>query len=703
MLRRGNGRARAACVLVLAAVPAVIAAGPEPSAARNLLVLTFDTTRADHLSVYGGPAKVPHLEGLAREGVRFDHAFAPTPITLPSHVSLFTGLYPAAHGVRNNGTQRLGDEARTLAELLQERGFRTAAVIGSRVLDSRYGLDQGFDLYDDRLPPEERVDTLFAERRAAEVAERGIAWLRERTDERWFLWLHFFDPHWEYRPPEPFRSRYADSPYDGEIAYTDEQAGRVLGFVRERGWLDDTLVVATADHGESLGEHGESSHGIFLYDATMRIPLLMRHPGRLGRGQTVGQMVSLVDVMPTVLAVLDVPAGGTPFHGRPFSPGSGEGEEPGRLVWMESWMPRLSYGWSELLAVRDRRWKYIRAPRVELYDLAADPGERRDLVAAEEDRAAGYRRRLEEMEALISAAQTPARNREPAPSERRALESLGYVSARRVVPTGADPKDKIVEYESVQRALELVSRERYAEAIPGLGELVRRNPRSTFLCQHLGNALRHAGRPDDGIRQLGRCAELDPEDFGTFLDLGSAFLTAGDLGAAEERLRRALELNPHLAQAWHNLGLVAARRERVEEAVRMYERALEEDPNLLRSLVNLGRLYETAGRTDEAIRLYLQVADLDPGNGRAFFSAGYLLFKGGRHQEALVVLDRAAHVDPDSPLPYLYRAQVYLALDDLDAAEREFREALARDPGSEDARRGLTAIQRRRTRDRSGL
>jgi arylsulfatase A-like enzyme/cytochrome c-type biogenesis protein CcmH/NrfG len=689
--RRCGARRLALALLASAAVPAAAAA--DPPFARNLLVLTFDTTRADHLSAYGGAARAPGLDRLAREGVRFDAAFAPTPITLPSHVSLFTGLYPTAHGVRNNGTQRLAEGAETLAERLRGHGFRTGAVVGSRVLDSRYGLDQGFETYDDRLPPEERVETLFIERRAAEVADLGLRWLGERGGERWFLWLHFFDPHWEYRPPEPYAARYRDAPYDGEIAYAADQAERVLARLRERGRLDETLVVATADHGESLGEHGESSHGIFVYDATMRVPLLLRHPARLGEGRAVASVVSLVDVLPTALAVLGLPpeAG---LHGRSLAAADAD-----RLVWLESWMPRLSYGWSEIEAVRGADWKFIRAPRPELYDLARDPGELHDLAASEPGRAAAAARRLETTEASIAAASAPARERTLEPDERRRLESLGYLSPGGVPPaTGADPKDKIGDFEAVQGAMRLVSGERWEEAIAALRALVDANPDSGYLRRHLAGALRAAGRGPEAIRELERCVRAQPEDFGLHAEIGAAYLALGDLDAAEAALRAALRLNEHVAEAWHNLGLVAQGRGRADEAAGHYERALAEDPNLLRSLVNLGTLREQAGRTDEAIRLYLRIAELDPGNARAFFSAGHLLFQAGRHEEALAVLDGARRADPTSPLPHLYRAQILRKQGDLDAAERELREALALDPDSDEVRRALAAIERERGR-----
>ncbi|MEE9219620.1 MAG: sulfatase-like hydrolase/transferase [Acidobacteriota bacterium] len=671
-------------------------------APRNLLVLTFDTTRADHLSIYGGPAEVPNLQRLARNGVRFENAFAPTPLTLPSHVSLFTGLYPVAHGVRNNGAFRLGDEARTLAEVLLESGFRTAAVVGTQVLHSRYGLDQGFELYDDLLPPEEKVDTLFVERPATAVADAGLAWLAGRGEERWFLWLHFFDPHYEYNPPEPYRSRYADSPYDGEIAYADAQAGRVLESLRGRGWLERTLVVMAGDHGESLGEHGERTHGVFIYDATMHVPLLMRHPGRLGRGRTVRSLVSLVDVVPTVLDLLEVPRHDLAPHGETLVPLlAGEQAEP-HTAWLESWLPRLNYGWSELSAVRDLEWKYVRAPRAELYHISNDPREQNNLVARELATVEAYRERLQRMERSIEpeGGRNLSRTQEIDEELRKSLQALGYVF---VVEPGAevegprpDPKDKIGEYEEMARALAFMRKDREEEAIPILMRAIEANPQSGFLVRQLGHAYRRLGRLRDAIRELEKSLKIDPNSFGTLTDLGSAYFEAGEVGRAEGIFRQVLKINEHVAVAHFNLGLIEQTRDHTLEAIGFYERALQDDPNLLRGLVNLATLYETVDRGAEAIELYLRAAELDPENDKLFFSAAYVLFESGGYERALAVLDRAQQAHPQSPKPALYKARVYEKRGDLEAAERELRAALALDPSSAEARRHLDAIARRR-------
>ena len=663
--------------------------------ARNLLIVTLDTTRADRLSAYGGEqAPVPNLERLCREGVRFDSAFTVSPVTLPSHASLLTGLYPIAHGVRNNTTYRLGEQAVTLAELLREQGIRTGAVVGSLVLHSRYGLDQGFEMYDDHIRMD-RIDSMFAERRGSEVVDRGLEWLQEVADDRWFLWLHLFDPHWEYDPPEPFRSRHAGSGYDGEIAYADQQVGRVLDHLRGTGALDDTLVVVTSDHGESLGEHGEATHGLFLYDATTRVPLILRYPAGLPGGKVVMPVVRIVDVLPTALALMHVPGEGG-FHGRDLAPLAHGRSEPGRTAWMESWSPRLQYGWSELTAIRDDRWKYVRAPRPELYDLLRDPREARNVLGQDGERAERWREQLLSMEEELTPAADLAEAQEPDPEMRRAMESLGYLSTAGPSPAAGDlpdPKDRVGETRRIHLVMGLVAAGRHEEAIAELQRLVRDNPRSPYLRNHLGTQLLAAGRFQEGTRQLHRSLELSPEDYGTLNELGTAYFEHGDLGLAEEQFRRELAVNPQVGVAYHNLGLIEERRGHEDGAIALYERALEVDPDLVRSVINLGVLYERRGRGDDALKMYLRAANLDPQNEKTFFSAGYLMFVDGRFGEALQVLDRAQRAHPGSSQPALRKAQVYEKMGDLPAAERELREAIRLDPSSDEARRQLRRLQ----------
>lgn len=449
--------------------------GPDAAAPRNLLIVTLDTVRQDHLSVYGGPATVPNLERLAAEGARFDSAFTTTPLTLPSHASLFTGLGPIAHGVHNNGTFRLTDAARTLAEVLAEQGFRTAAVIGAQVLDSRYGLDQGFELYDDLLPPEEQVRTLFVERPASQVVDAGIAWLQERQDERWFLWLHLFDPHYPYAPPIDYMTRFLppghspttklprtisgplspehgltaeqilefEARYDAEIAFADAHVGKLLGLLSKHGLLERSLLIVTADHGETLSERPEWAfdHGGRVFEEQVAIPLIVHLPEDRDAGRREPAFAHHVDLVPTILDALGLavprqlpghsllpvlarppkPAEPRPLymHARPTPSRTGlDGVELGRA--------------GLITALRLGDLKLIEYPLEAggehplLFDLASDPGEHHDVGARRKDERATLQELLERFRAETGLQTRIAVPRFDQEAQRR-LRALGYV------------------------------------------------------------------------------------------------------------------------------------------------------------------------------------------------------------------------------------------------------------------------------------
>src|SRR5262245_43827798 len=339
--------------------------GPVPERPDKIVLITIDTLRADHLGCYGAAgAATPVLDGLAREGVLYEDATSVAPVTLVAHATILTGLIPPAHGVRSNGSFRLPAEVTTLAERLHARGFATGAFVGSFVLSHEFGLDQGFDTYDDTLPrqrPDRKFD--FAERRAVEVLSRAADWAVAKKDGPFFLWAHVYDPHAPYDPPPPFDRTFADRPYDGEIAYVDSEIGKFLERLRGARILDRALLVVTADHGEGLGEHGESTHGLFLYQSTLHVPLIVRPPGGRSPGQRVARTIGLVDLAPTILASAGVPWTG-PTQGRPLAEVAGEGHTKGEAssvdgYYIENLLPHISFGWAGLRGFRSGNWKLI--------------------------------------------------------------------------------------------------------------------------------------------------------------------------------------------------------------------------------------------------------------------------------------------------------------------------------------------------------
>ena len=399
-------------------VPAGCGSGPQPAPERVVLV-TIDTLRADRVGCYGATAgHTPQLDALAAQGVRFAVAISPAPLTLPAHASLMTALDPPGHGVRHNSIHRLDATLPTLAERMRAAGHATAAFVGAVVLAERFGLGRGFDVYDDDMGERTSGVVGYAERRANRVVDAALAWVRE-APARFFLWVHFYDPHATYDPPPGFASAFASRPYAGEIAFVDAQLGRLIAGIEERWSAEGLLIVVTSDHGESLNEHGEATHSYTIYDATQRVPLVMRGPG-LPAGRVIEAPVRLIDVAPTLLGLV----GAQPLTeatGRDLRPLIAGAERAGRVAYIETLATQLDYRWSPLLGLRTARFKYIRAPRPELYDLEADPDETSNLAADEPDRVASFERALEER--LVGARPAVSAG-DLSPADRERLQSL---------------------------------------------------------------------------------------------------------------------------------------------------------------------------------------------------------------------------------------------------------------------------------------
>ena len=400
---------------------------PQPKSSQsNLLLVTIDTFRADRLG-----AATSNLAKLAKSGVLFENAVTQAPLTAPSHASMFTGLYPTVHKVRDTGGFVLNDQHTTLAEVLQKQGWDTAAFVGASVLKKSFGFAQGFSVYDDQMP-KPAGNSEFPERRAAEVVDRAMQWLGARSGKPYFLWVHVFDPHGPYDPPSPFPKTY-----DGEVAYTDQQLGRLFETVGKKS--DNTLVAVLSDHGESLSDHGEFTHGVFLYDATLRIAFALSGPG-VPKNLRVKQQARAVDLAPTLLELMHVksPEGA---QGASLVPTFSGKEETATFSYAESLFSKLNMGWSELRAIRTNRWKYIRAPKPELYDLAADPAETNNVIAAHPTEA-------QDLEAKLKSIATGSEKVETSSMDRRTvdqLKSLGYVGGgsqgtMELTGKGIDPK-----------------------------------------------------------------------------------------------------------------------------------------------------------------------------------------------------------------------------------------------------------------------
>ena len=425
----------------------------------NVVFISIDTLRADHLGCYGYKAiRTPNLDSLAADGVRFERAYSAVPVTLPSHTVMFTGTYPTLNGMHDFSGNKLGANQTTLAAVLKDAGYATGAVLGSAVLDSRFGLNRGFDFYYDHFDfsrlQESNLDEM--ERPGNVVADTALDWLAKNSDKKFFLWMHLYDPHYPYRPPEPFATEYRDRPYDGEIAFADTQVGRLIGFLKQKGLYRNTIIVVTGDHGESLGEHGEKTHGFFIYNATLHVPVIIRVPGEPAK--TIGNVVNLVDLMPTILDAVKqkIPA---QVQGKSLLPLiNGKPIDPQNL-YAETFLPRLHFNWSELRSVENQKYHFIDAPKPELYDLSKDPAELENLFDQKKAVSEEMRALLARMIKENSGDQELAEKSGLDPALADRLRSLGYMAfsgggnptiSNRSLP---DPKDRIQVYELISDAL----------------------------------------------------------------------------------------------------------------------------------------------------------------------------------------------------------------------------------------------------------
>ncbi|RPJ69186.1 MAG: hypothetical protein EHM24_19300, partial [Acidobacteria bacterium] len=584
--------------------------GDEPPAAGplNVLLITLDTTRADRLGSYGhAPARTRHLDRLAAEGVRFQRAISPAPITLPAHASLFTGLYPFAHGVRNNGNFYLPDRFQTLATALQARGYHTGAFVSAFVLDRRYGLARGFDTYDDRQEaPGSQIVTLEAERRGDRTALVLHEWLdehaRRQPNQPFFAWLHLFDPHEPYRPPPPFKEAFAGAPYDGEIAFDDAIVASVRERLERLALADRTLVVVAGDHGESLGDHGEETHSMFVYESALHVPLILWRPGLLPGGTVVEPPVRLIDVAPTILELLGAP----PLEaaqGRSLVPlilGRDKAAPP--AVYAETLLPQFYMNWAPLRAIRDERWKFIDAPRPELYDLQADPGETRNLLGEHGSVARAMARELER----LTGGSTGANSSGTMDAETlEKLASLGYVGAGAEPARGADgsradPKDFIGVFNQLRRANSAVRERRFDEALPVLERVLREDPRNAFAHLVLGSARMGMGDHPRAIAQFRRYLELVPTSAYAHHWLSICYIRLGDQANALREAEAALAIDPRFSDARVMKGGILAARGQHPAALKELRLAVETDPEKPLLRLDLARVLAEAGQLEEA-------------------------------------------------------------------------------------------------------
>lgn len=745
----------------------------------NVLLITIDTLRADHLGCFGYRViQTPNIDSLARQGVLFQQTFTPVPITLPSHASIFTGLYPYQHGVLDNGSFSLKKEAITLAEILKNSGYKTAAFVGAFVLDSIFGLDQGFDDYDDYMPKQDdhtaKQDKVmaihFAERPASQVTERAISWLRKQQVAKaapcpFFLWLHYFEPHAPYEPPEPFKSRYSHSAYDGEIAAVDHWLGILVQELKRLGLFDKILIVVTADHGEGLGEHQESTHGNFLYDSTLRVPLIFKLPQSRFFGlipKRINSLTRTIDVMPTILDLLGLSAhipqgidgqsllpliqeerawsrgatgseGGKDFEdvkgfedlrGKDLKGDKGRGDKRDRrgdkrdkrndsdkgddgagrrYLLCETYYPFFHYGWSPEFGLRTEEWKYIEAPKPELYYLKDDPGERVNLYEPKHPVVSELRLRMErgrvERDRDFRKISPSASSAPPKLTQlmREQLASLGYLQVNSLSSFGKlarlpDVKDRVAVLQGIDEAVSAISQGRYQEALGKLTSILRSDSENISALLYQACLYRKLGQYPLAIAAFRKILAIDPTHIDIHNHLGTIYHEMHDPNQAIREFLQEIKLHPNHVEAHYNLALEYADQGKIKKALESVLSVLRLDQTYAEGYNLRGKLRIREGNIVGAEEDFQKAIALFPECADAHNNLGVLYGQQGKLAQAIRELTVAKSFDPQNAAILVNLANVCLQQNQFSLAEEHLQQALVLQPASIEAKEALGRV-----------
>jgi len=643
-------------VLLLTGISAPVLAAPT-----NVILITLDTTRADRMGFLGSRRGLtPNLDAVAKQSVVFERAYAQVPLTTPSHATILTGTYPQFNRLGDLGAA-LAQEIPYLPDELHHHGYRTAAFVGSQVLDPQsaaaHGFDRGFDVYDagfhSRREGESRYES--EERRAGTVIDHALAWLMQEPRRPIFLWVHLYDPHDPYDPPEPFKTKHAAAAYDGEIAYVDSSLGRLFAELKARGLYNSSVIAIVADHGEAFGEHGEESHGFFLYDETVHVPLLIKLPPGRVAGARINTRVSLVDVAPTLLNAVKVEVPGTMqgvsllrlMNAKRSDPGAQGTAE--RAAYSETDYPQRAFGWSWLRALRAGKYLYVDAPHRELYDQSTDPKAVHNLASEFPAVADTLQSQLDEFRRKTSSGQasTPAN---VTPEQAEKLQALGYITSasassdEQAQQRGTDPKDKIETANLLHRALLAADDERYAEAVPELERVLKQEPGMALASLELGRVLNSMGNYADAVPWLRKAVELNPQSGRARYELGAALGETGDWAGSAAQLEAAVDHAPdaddlrfYLAMAYDKLG-------RAAEAEKSFRDALQINPNHYRANLYLGRLLGMQNNPSAALPFLRKAVTLQPGSQDAHKFLANVYLELGQEENARHEQEEAARL-----------------------------------------------------------
>jgi arylsulfatase A-like enzyme/Tfp pilus assembly protein PilF len=670
---------------------------------KHVILISIDTLRADYVSAYQqGNAQTPHLDKLAEEGMLFNRCIAQTPLTLPSHASMLSGTYPLHHLVRDNGGLQVPQQLDLVSEVLNKEGFKTSAFIAAYVLHSKWGMNQGFDTYSDDFDlTKYKLTGTELEKRADVVLADAQTWIAQHKSESFFSFIHLFDPHADYAPPAPYDKKYPDNPYAGEVEYVDEQLGKFFQFLKTQGIYDDTLIIVTSDHGEGLWDHGERSHGFFVYESTVHVPLIIRAPYSFPAKRQ-KRVVELVDIAPTILDFLgfNIP---NSYQGESLLPlilDPDTKEFKKNVAYAESFYTRLHLGWSHLQAIYKDDWKYIRAPKEELYNIKEDGAEKNNIASSQVKKKEGMKRRL--IKFINDFSKNPVsrvKELKPDKEELKRLESLGYLTSKVEIDPAKegelpDPKDKVAFFEVHDNAMKLMRESRFDEviqimshyldkepgnvdvlillgvaysksgapekAIPLMLEVLKAKPDYNDAMVNLVLGYNAIGQPDTAIKECRKFLKMFPEDYVLHSLLGNSYFLKGEYDESLVHLSRSLEIEPQNSKAILRIAEVYLAKRNYDKARDFITRALDIFPDMHNAYFLLGKMEEERGNNEQAIKHYKKEIENFQSNHIAAFHLAEVLKKTGRYPEAIPYYRHALKGDANFRLPYFMIANYFM-------------------------------------------
>jgi arylsulfatase A-like enzyme/Flp pilus assembly protein TadD len=650
--------------------------------APNVILITIDTVRADHIGCYGATeVRTPTLDALAHDGIVFERAISQVPLTWPSHAAILTGTYPFQNGVQDFTGQPLAPQFRSVAQAFKQQGYATGAVVSAFVLDRSWGLARGFDFYDDAFSAEtfKQKDIGLVDRRADESVSHAIEWLSKRARRRFFFWLHLYDPHSPYDPPEPFRTKYQGRLYDGEIAYADHELGRLISWLKRNQLYDGSLIVFLSDHGESLGEHGEKEHGFFVYNSTVRIPLIVKPPVGSGfRPARMPRPVETIAVAPTLLQS----AGIKDAIEKQFQSHGLLGSEAGNddAAYSETFYPFSSFGWSPLHALETGRYHYIDAPEPELYDVASDPEEKHNLASQQTATVAVLKDKLQARQRNNPFGLAKSANSGLSPDALEKLRALGYVAYRSPVSAKAlaaglpDPKSKLWEFNSILEAGDAFHAGNFEVGEALLAKVREKDPQTYVVPFMLGEAAVRQQNWAKAAAELKKCLDLNPTFDQAMTGLAKALFYQGDAAGAKSWVEKALTYNPQNYRAWYELGFIQSQTDKAT-ALSAYEKAVSIQPNFALGRRELGMLQFQQQNYAEAAKHLAQAVELGIGDAKLFNFLGIAYSRIGREHKAIENYQRALKIDPGLAEAHLNLGYAYEGLHKAKLAQQEYQEA----------------------------